>query len=238
MMAIREAVAVSVLIVVAHPDDEVLGCAGTAALLTSKGHEVRSCLLSGAVEARADRPHPEDLVSHVREAERLLGMGDAIVGEFPNLVFNTTPHIELVRFIEEAMVSTGSTTLFTHHPADLNDDHRHTSLACQAAARLWQRRPGVAPLQGLYYMEVPSSTDWSLATGDSFHPNAYVEIGEWGLERKLAALEAYQGVMRPFPHPRSPEALRGLAAYRGGQAGMAYAEAFQTAFSDLGALLS
>jgi LmbE family N-acetylglucosaminyl deacetylase len=221
------------LIVVSHPDDEVLGCGGAAARLAAEGVEVTSCILSGEVSARQNRPEIPELVQDTRSAQRLLGLNDPIMGEFPNIEFNTVPHLHLVQFIEAAMIRTQADVLFTHHPYDLNNDHYHTSLACQAASRLFQRKPVVPPLKALYFMEVPSSTDWAFAGRGEFRPDAYFEIEET-LDQKIEALQAYRGIMRDFPHPRSSEILRGLAAYRGGQAGLRYAEAFQTAFRALG----
>lgn len=224
----------SAILVVAHPDDEVLGAGATAALLASKGLSVTACILSGDVKVRANRPEDAELRSNTLEAQRLLGVQDPILGDFPNIEFNTVPHLRLVAFIEDAMRQTDATIIFTHHPDDLNEDHRQTSRACQAAARLFQRVPAFPPLQGLYFMEILSSTDWSMSgSSDAFRPNAYMEVGRALIERKIEALGAYTGVMRPYPHPRSPEVLFGLAAYRGGQAGMRYAEAFQTVFQDL-----
>ena len=86
-------------------------------------------------------------------------------------------------------------------------------------------------LKQLLYMEVPSSTEWSFdSSANRFSPNYYVEIGKEGVDVKIKALSAYKGVMRPYPHPRSQEALEGLAAYRGVQAGCNYAEAFESVF--------
>jgi hypothetical protein len=79
-------------------------------------------------------------------------------------------------------------------------------------------------------MEVPSATDWTFPSGNAFRADSFAELGEENLKKKLRALEAYRGVMRDFPHPRSREIVTGLAAFRGGQAGMKYAEAFQIAF--------
>ena len=77
-------------------------------------------------------------------------------------------------------------------------------------------------------MEVLSSTEWSVNTAmNRFLPNTFVEVGEEGVAMKLKALDIYRDVMRPYPHPRSEEAVRGLAAYRGAQAGCNYAEAFE-----------
>ena len=107
----------------------------------------------------------------------------------------------------------------------------HTSLACQAAIRLFQRRSEVKPLQEMWFMEVLSSTEWSVNTAmNRFVPDTYVEVGEAGIDAKIRALAAYRGVMRDFPHPRSAEAIRGLAAYRGAQSGCRYAEAFECVF--------
>ena len=106
-----------------------------------------------------------------------------------------------------------------------------TSYAAQAASRLFQRRPGLPKLKQFIYMEVPSSTEWSFdSSANRFAPNMFVEVGREGVEVKIKALEAYTGVMRPYPHPRSEEAIVGLAAYRGVQAGCYYAEAFESVF--------
>ncbi len=219
------------LVVVAHPDDEVLGAGGTIYQLTQSGYAVTVCILSGEVDARNNRPTVEQLADDVRSSSAILGVCDVINGHFPNIEFNMVPHLELVKFIEKVIVKTKPDVVFTHHPGDLNNDHLHTSLACQAAVRLFQRNPKVAPIKELLFMEIPSATDWSLnrAVG-TFNPNTFIEVGKIGVDKKIEALSQYRGVMRDYPHPRSTEALVGLAAYRGGQAGMVYAEAFESAF--------
>ena len=121
--------------------------------------------------------------------------------------------------------------VITHHPADTNNDHLQTSLACQEAIRLFQRRTDVKPIKEFWFMEIQSSTDWAVNTGlNFFKPNVWVEVGEEGIENKVKALSMYRGVMRPYPHPRSNEAIKGLAAYRGGQVGYNYAEAYECVF--------
>lgn len=219
------------LVVVAHPDDEVLGAGATMYKLAQEGHTVNVCILSGEVNARNNRPATEELNEDVNNSLSLLGVKKVIKGKFPNIQFNTVHHLHLVQFIEKAIEETNSEVVFTHHPADLNNDHLHTSLACQAAVRLFQRRPEVSPLKELLFMEVPSATEWSLNKGmNQFNPNTFIEVGEKAVDKKIEALSMYRGVMRPYPHPRSNEALKGLAAYRGGQAGMVYAESFESVF--------
>lgn len=224
------------LIVVAHPDDEVLGAGGMAAKRAASGAAVQACILSGEVEARENRPPVADLHADAERANRLLGLPVPIFGSFPNISFNTVPHLELVRFIERVMRDTGATELFTHHPADLNDDHRYTAHAAQVAARLHQRDRSVPRLKRLAFMEVLSSTDWAFPSqAAGFVPNAFVEIGNELIERKIAALSAYRGVVRPFPHSRSVEGIRALALLRGAQSGLECAEAFQVVFEQLDA---
>ena len=181
--------------------------------------------------ARKHRPSDAELEADTDKSMRKLGIRKKIVGDFPNIKLNNVPHLELVQFIEKAIVETEADVIITHHPADLNNDHLHTSIACQAAARLFQRRTDVKPLKELMYMEVLSATEWGLNKSlGQFNPNTYYEVGEDGIDKKIEALSAYRDVMRDYPHPRSAEALKGLAVYRGGQSGCYYAEAFESAF--------
>lgn len=227
----------TILVVVSHPDDEVLGCGATVAAMVEQGHKAYSCILSASADARRYRPEVAELMEDMKRAHELLGITPYSLGGFPNIKLNTVPHLELVQFIERAIEETGATTLFTHHPQDLNNDHKHTSAACLAAARLFQRRNDVPPLQGLYFMEVLSSTDWSFpGVGSPFQADTFFEIGEHGLERKIDALSAYRRVMRDYPHSRSRETITSLATLRGSQAGVKYAEAFQTAFRRMDAI--
>ncbi|CAM3268156.1 PIG-L deacetylase family protein [Filibacter tadaridae] len=219
------------LVVVAHPDDEVLGAGATMFKLAQEGHSVNVCILSGEVNARNYRPTIDELNVDVNNSMDILGVDKIIIGDFPNIAFNMVPHLKLVQFIENAMIETNADVVLTHYPADLNNDHLHTSLACQAAARLFQRRNDVPQLRELLFMEVPSSTEWGLNTAmNQFSPNTFFEVGEVSVDTKIEALAQYRGVMRDYPHPRSNEAIKGLAAYRGGQAGMVYAEAFESVF--------
>lgn len=221
----------SVLIVVAHPDDEILGAGGTASALAEAGREVRACILSGNAEARRGRPGVERLHAQTRAACRIVGMAEPVFGSFPNIAFNTVPHLELVQFIEKVILEHAPTTIITHHPRDLNNDHLHTSHACLAAARLFQRRPAVTQLISLLFMEVLSSTDWALDRSvQDFQPDTFVEIGKRAIDAKLKAMSAYEGVLREYPHPRSTETIKALATLRGSQAGLVYAEAFETVF--------
>lgn len=218
------------LIVVAHPDDEVLGAGATMYKLSKDcNNAIAVAILCGKADARAYRPSTEELMFDAKSAMDMLGVKRVIEGDFPNIQFNTIPHLELTQFIESAIMEVEPDVVITHHPSDTNNDHMHVSLSCQAAIRLFQRQPRVKQPKDFLYMEVPSATDWSLNSSmNRFCPNTFVEVGKEAVEVKLKALSTYRGVMRNYPHPRSDEAIFGLAAYRGAQSGIHYAEAFES----------
>lgn len=217
------------LIVVAHPDDEVLGCGATVKKLTDSGHNVAICIMVGQAAAR------QNLSSTLDEDEQkaldILGVNKIYKANFPNIKMNTVPHLELVQFIEKCIIDFKVEAIITHHPADTNNDHVMTSYAAQAAMRLFQRRNDVPMMKLFMYMEVLSSTEWGLdSSSNRFTPNYFVEIGKDRVDTKITALKEYKGVMRDYPHPRSEEAIIGLAAYRGAQSGCDYAEAYECVY--------
>lgn len=216
------------LIVVAHPDDEVLGAGASMWKWSQAGDTVEVAIMCTEAKARAFRPEDNELEDDTNNALKMVGVSKKYEATFPNIEMNTVPHLKLVQFIESAIKESEPDIVITHHPADTNNDHLQTSMACQEAIRLAQRRPEIKPLKEFWFMEVPSCTEWAINTAmQRFVPNCYVEIGLQGVEAKIKALSMYRGVMRPYPHPRSEEAIKGLAAYRGCQFNMQYAEAFQ-----------
>lgn len=218
------------LIVVAHPDDEVLGAGASIKKWTLNGDSVDVCVMCHEAKARSNRPSDGDLDADSQAASDYLGIGKRYEGSFPNIEMNTVPHLKLVQFIEKAIQESGPDVLITHHPSDTNNDHVQTSLACQEAFRIFQRRPNVKPIKEFWYMEVGSATDWNVNTAISgFRPDVFVEVDKDGVEAKIKALGLYREVMRSYPHPRSGEAISGLITWRGSQAGLDYAEAFECA---------
>lgn len=217
------------LIVVAHPDDEVLGAGATIYKLIKQGHKVAVATMANHAAARANIS--ATLQSDQQRAFAILGIEKSYAADFPNIKMNTVPHLELVQFIEKCIEDCQAEAIITHHPSDTNIDHQETGRAAIAACRLFQRKEGVPKLRELFFMEVLSSTEWSLnAAENRFLPNLFIEIGKEGVDKKIEALKAYSGVMRPYPHPRSERAIEGLAAYRGSMAGLDYAEAFECVF--------
>jgi LmbE family N-acetylglucosaminyl deacetylase len=218
----------NVLVVVAHPDDEVFGCGATTKRLADEGHQVFSVVLCGDAEARFQRPELQELHVIAENARQMVGIRETVNYRFKNIEFNTVPHLEMVRAIEAAIVKFSPHWVFTHHPGDLNIDHRVCFDATAAAITLPQRlSSGLSPthIKRVATFEVPSSTDWAPPLAQPFRPNSFVDVSST-IDQKIAALESFRGALKPHPHSRSKENVRNIAAVRGAQINAHYAEAF------------
>lgn len=219
-----------VLVIGAHPDDEILGVGGTIAKHTAQGDEVYVCLLSEHVTARKNKPDHTLFLEQVHAAKNIVGIKEILFFDFPNIQMNTVPTLKVVQAIEEAIVRFKPEIIYTHHTGDVNDDHHVTFRATMAAMRLPERGniPGLPRnlIKEVLCYETPSSTEWAPPlSGTAFLPNVYVDISNF-LDKKLAALACYENVTKPYPHPRSAEALTAKAKTTGVQAGLEAAEAF------------
>jgi LmbE family N-acetylglucosaminyl deacetylase len=219
----------NILAIVAHPDDELLGCGATLRRFHEEGHHVYSVVLCSNADARTDRP--VDLDRYAAEAAKIVGIEETENHLFKNIQFNAYPHIEMVKVIEAAIERLRPEIIFTLHPRDLNIDHRITYEATMAAVMLPQRltRPAlpVTMIRKVYLCEVVSSTDWSPPSSlPAFAPNAFFNVAGT-MDKKLEALRHFEGAMKPFPHSRSLENVRHLAHVRGAQVGIELAEAFE-----------
>jgi len=215
-----------VLCVAAHPDDEVLGCGATLARLSDMGCDVHVLVMGEGIGARYDankRPNEQvgELADDMLDAARILG---ATPHQFtlPDQRFETIPVLEVVKLIESVKAEVQPDLVFTHHPGDLNTDHRVVANAVLTAFRPLPDENTVTILA----FETLSSTEWNVtANSVPFVPNWY-EDALPGLERKLQAMAAYSGELREFPHPRSLSGIETLAQLRGMTVGIQYAEAF------------
>ena len=222
------------LFVVAHPDDEVLAAGATIHALSRNGNDIYMCVLNSISDIRC---HDSGLMmNEMIKSHNIIGIKETKIGNFETMHFNTIPQIELVRFIEDAVIEYQPDIVITHHPSDIHSDHQQVSVACRTAVRISQRQTMcVNKIQSFYYMEVPSSTDWGSASNESgFKPNTYMEITGDDFEAKIKGLEVYTegAVLREAPHPRSKRALESLAIKRGSEIGFLMAEAFECVFKE------
>ncbi len=212
------------LVVVAHPDDEVLGCGGTVAKLTGQGVAVRFIVCGEGVTARkdADPIGVAKLDVDLRQAASVLGVEDVYHLDFPDNRFDSRDLLDLVWAIEESGLAFDPDVVFTHHHGDLNVDHRFVHDAVLAAFR---PLPGRSPVT-LMAMEVASSTGWAAPNeANAFMPNVFSDVAAT-LGKKVAAMDAYSGEKRAWPHPRSAEAIRTWAHYWGSHVGLEAVEPF------------
>lgn len=219
----------NVLVIAAHPDDEVLGCGGTIAKLSEQGVRVHIRILGEGITSRFDQRAAADpatlaaLHERSRRAGALLGAQSVAVLDLPDNRFDSVSLLDVVKRIERAIEETRPEVVYTQHGGDLNIDHVVTFRAALTATRPMAD----CGVRAVYAYEVASSTEWAFGRfSPVFEPNAFIDI-EATLERKIAAMETYESEARPFPHPRSPDALRAIARRWGSVVGRPAAEAFQ-----------
>ena len=218
-----------VLIVAAHPDDEVTGCGGTIVNHVQSGDEVYLIILGEGLIARFDDREKglnskelEELKSYLHEASRILGIKRTFTFDFPDNRFDTVPLLDIIKVIEKVKAEIKPEIIYTHHQGDLNIDHRITFNAVLTACRPLKDET----VRRILSFEALSSTEWAAPTSQSyFMPNVFIDISD-SLSTKIEALKAYKSEIRDYPHPRSVVALEATANRWGIYAGLEYAEAF------------
>lgn len=216
-----------ILVIAAHPDDEVYGMGGTMAKLSAQGHEVHVLIVTDGCTAQyAGRPDLPELIktkqAEAREANRLLGVKEVHFGAFPDMRLDTVPHVEVNRLIEETVDAVRPEAVYTHFYGDVNLDHQMVYRSTLVAVR---PVPGQC-VRELYCYRVPSSTEWSPQLAQTaFLPNVMEETVDYA-EAKERALLAYQTEARPYPHPRSARYVRETDRARGLEWGLGPAEGF------------
>lgn len=215
----------SVLVVVAHPDDETLGMGGTIARLCHGGDRVHVLFLANGVGSRgADAAAVQRRRTAAREACRLLGGATTGFLDFPDNAFDSVSLLSIVQAIETVKNDIAPTLVCTHHGGDLNIDHR---LACRAVLTAFRPQPDETCSEILSF-EVNSATEWSHpSVGAAFAPDTYFDVSSYRT-RILDAYRCYQEELRPDPHARSSRALEIALERRGREVGLDAAEAFMT----------
>ena len=210
-----------VLVIAAHPDDEVLGCGGTIARHVAAGDFVDVITFTDGVSSRSAGMLSRSLSA--TKAGEILGFRFQPLGPFSDQRMDEVALLDIVNAIERYLTDARPCVVYTHHGGDLNMDHR---IVHQATLTAFRPQPG-STVKAIYAYEVPSSTEWASDTLPAFRPNHFVDVSSF-MERKIAALQAYEEEMRPFPHPRSIEVVKSLASWRGASVGLNAAEAFMT----------
>jgi LmbE family N-acetylglucosaminyl deacetylase len=207
-----------ILVIGAHPDDELLGTAGTLKRFVDEGHQVISIVV--ALGRKEEAHHIQELG---QLANKQLGIDEVIFLGHPKLELESIPLHLLTKEIEKLIEKYKPSKIFTHHYGDLNIDHQITFKAVLTATR---PLPNKEPIE-LITFETVSSSEWNASTSDNlFKPNYFVDITN-NIDAKINALKHYDVEMRNFPHPRSYEGVKHLGRVRGMTIGVPYAEAFE-----------
>jgi LmbE family N-acetylglucosaminyl deacetylase len=216
----------NILVVAAHPDDEILGCGGTIARLVAEGNQVFTLILGEGVTSRGGDPcEQRKALDCLREeavkANAIIGVKDVFFFDFPDNKFDTVALLDIVKVVEKVKVQIAPDIIFTHYNNDLNIDHQFTYRAVITAAR---------PINGetvkeIYSFNTFSSTEWGFPT--SFSPDVFFDIKET-IQLKIKALEEYKSELRKPPHPRSLESIKLFSQACGAKTGLDFAEAFKT----------
>ena len=216
-----------VLVIAAHPDDEVLGVGGTVAKLSAEGVECHLLIVTdGSSSQYRDSDHLHEIIeAKIKETKGcadLLGFKSIHYGELPDMKLDKTPHIVINQVIERVINEVQPDTVFTHFWGDVNRDHQEVYNSTLVAVR---------PVMGqvvreLYCYRVPSSTEWTPNKGDTmFMPNVFVNIEKYA-EQKYMAFACYSTELREYPHPRSVQYLRETDKAVGLRVGLLAAEEF------------
>jgi len=208
-----------VLVVSAHPDDEVLGAGGTMLRHVDYGDEVRVVLLT---QGGLGSSTPQELREQSQSCAGFIGVSKVYYGDFPDQHLETVPLIDIIQFLEKIIFEYEPDIVYTHYQGDLNYDHRITSNAVLTAVRPNKQKN----VERIYTFPVNSSSEWTSPYPETtFIPNVFVDISAY-LEKKIEAFRFYLKELREFPHPRSVEGIRFTAAREGMKMGMKAAESF------------
>lgn len=220
-----------IMIVVAHPDDELLGLGASMHRLTSEYNVTTHVVILGeGITSRSDKRDAEqwkeELKTHrnnISQAQKAIGYHSVSIYDFPDNRFDTVALLDIIKVVEKEKQQFQPDIIFTHHGGDVNIDHQRTFEAVITACR----PIGHETVKTIISFETPSGTEWR-ASSDPKHfiPDLFISVSEKNIEAKIKGMESYEFEKRPYPHPRSPEALKIQAQRWGVAVGVPYAEAF------------
>ena len=214
----------TVAAIMAHPDDEVLGCGGSLARLSRSGASVHIFILATGLTSRgpADNASLLALKDQARSAADRLGATTIDFADFPDNAMDSVKLLDIVKQVESFLTKIEPDLIFTHHNGDINIDHDLTQRAVMTATRAL---PGSKPFDVLA-CEVLSSTEFGPAN-KRLQPHLYMRLTEDDVKAAIDALVCYEGEIRDWPHPRSAKALEHQLRLRGAECGAEAAEVFE-----------
>jgi LmbE family N-acetylglucosaminyl deacetylase len=220
-----------IMIVVAHPDDELLGLGATMNKLIDAYDVLTHVVILGeGITSRADSRDEKLWASqlqvhkeNIHAAQKAIGYHSVSIYDLPDNRFDSIPLLDIIKVIEKEKGKFQPDVIFTHHGGDVNIDHQRTFEAVITACRPMAEEK----TKMIITFETPSGTEWRASSDPKhFTPNFFVEVTKENVESKIKGMESYEFEKRAYPHPRSPDALRIQSQRWGVSVGVAYAEAF------------
>jgi len=227
-----------ILVIAAHPDDEILGMGGTITKHIKSGNIVKIVIMATGIfarrssnlknsfkysmtekEAQIAQLQLKQLRNDAKKAANIVGVSDIEFLDFPDNEMDTVSSLEVTKSIEKIIEKFNPDEVYTHSQNDVNIDHRIIHDATLTATRPTSK----TSVKSVYSFEIPSSTEWSFKS--MFTPNVFVDISK-ELSKKIKAMESYKSELRKYPHPRSKEGLEAIAKRWGTVSGFNAAEAF------------
>lgn len=229
----------NVLVIAAHPDDEILGAGGIIKKNIDQGNEVKIVIMATGIFSRRSNNFKNSveyetnekskklmekelkvLRQNAKKASKILGVKNVDFYDFPDNEMDKISNLEITKSIEKIIKSFKPEIVLTHSNSDLNIDHRIIYNATLTATRPMN----TSSVQEVISFEIPSSTEWNFTS--PFSPNMFVDISK-ELKFKLKALSQYKSELKQFPHPRSLKGIEIIAKRWGTVCGYPAAEAFQ-----------
>lgn len=220
------------MVVVAHPDDELLGLGATMhKLIHEYNVQTHVVILGEGITSRADKRDAvkwqEELRIHkqnIKDAQAAIGYHSVSIYDFPDNRFDTVALLDIIKVVEKIKEQFKPEIIFTHHGGDLNIDHQRTFEAVITATRPMMDEV----VKTIITFETPSGTEWQASSDPRrFVPNLFIKVSEKDIEAKINGMECYEFEKREWPHPRSAKALQTRARMWGSVNGLEFAEAFQ-----------
>jgi len=220
-----------IMVVVAHPDDELLGLGATFhKLINEYNVQTHVVILGEGITSRADnrdvKAWESELSIHrenIKKAQFAIGYHSASIYDFPDNRFDSVALLDIVKTVEKEKTQFNPDVIFTHHGGDVNIDHQRTFESIITCCRPMRDEK----VKTIITFETPSGTEWRSPTDPKhFLPNLFFSVSEKDVEAKIKGMESYEFERREYPHPRSPEALKIQAQRWGVVVGSNFAEAF------------
>ncbi len=211
----------NILIIAAHPDDEILGCGGTIIKL-KKDFNIKVLFMTDGVSARGKKS--KEIIERKESCKKLfkkLGISEPTFFDFPDNQMDSVPLLHIVKKIEHILKKIKPITIFTHYAECLNIDHQITCKSVLTACRPLKNNT----VKKILSFEVLSSTEWSKFKNKGFEPNYFIDISKQ-MKKKISSMKHYRRELRKYPHSRSIKAIEALARFRGVSCGVKYAEGF------------